>query len=73
MPTYRKNVPDKIQLTISIAMFISKPDSFGVIINGISTLFDDSVTDVFDFDFDPNTVTLTIPDYFVPYVKLCEP
>jgi hypothetical protein len=26
-------------------MFISKPDSFGVIINGISTLFDDSVTD----------------------------
>lgn len=72
MSTYRKNIPDKIKLTLPLNSFISTPDKFGIVLNGISTLFDDSVTDVFDFDFDPNTVTLTIPDYFVPYVKLCE-
>lgn len=72
MSTYRKNIPDKIKLTLSLNSFISKPDKFGIVLNGISTLFDDSVTDAFDFDFGLDTVTLTIPDYFVPYIKLCE-
>lgn len=72
MPAYRKNIPDKVRLTVPINMFVSKPDSFGVVVHGIVTMFDDSATDVFDFDFSADTVTLTIPDYFVSYIQLCE-
>ena len=68
----KTNTPDKINLTVALENFGQTDAGFFIIVNNIPTYFDAAIYELFDFTFTEKHVTITIPDWIVPYIKFMD-